>query len=201
MKRVIFMLLVVATVWKILSDPGAVTLGPGVYAKESPRQEGLATPTSFNHGDYTITPMARFWIKAKVLSREEYTFDREADLSPVDLALGWGNMSDESVIEQIDISQSGRWYRWQTRNPPIPVREIETHSANMHLIPANDTVESKIEKVRTGDIIELTGKLVAIKASDGWRWKSSMTRKDTGASACEVIWVEQFEVGYAESKE
>ncbi len=194
MKRAIFLLLVIAAVWKILSDPGAVTLGPGVYAKESPRQTDLATPASFDHGDYTITPMAEFWIKAKVLSRKEYTFDREADLSPVDLALGWGNMSDESITAQIDISQSGRWYRWHTRSPPIPVREIETHSANMHLIPADDAVESSIDGARTGDIIELTGKLVAVKGLDGWSWKSSMTRKDTGARACEVIWVEQFEV-------
>ncbi len=65
MKRAIFLLLVIAAVWKILSDSGAVTLGPGVYAKESPRQTDLATPASFDHGDYTITPMARFWIKAK----------------------------------------------------------------------------------------------------------------------------------------
>ncbi len=174
MKRTIFLLLVIAAAWKILSDPGAVTLGPGVYAKESPRQTEFTTPSSFDHGDYTITPMAKFWIKAKVLSREEYAFDREADLSPVDLALGWGNMSDESVLEQIDISQSGRWYRWHTKILPIPVREIETHSANMHLIPANAVVESQIDEARTGDIIELTGKLVAVKASDGWRWKSSI---------------------------
>jgi len=194
MKKIFFLLLVVAAVWKLYSDPGAVNLGPGVHAKESPRQTGIKVPSSFEHGDYTVTPMARFWIRAKVLSREDYSFDREADLSPVDLALGWGNMSDEAVVEQIEISQSGRWYRWSTREPPIPPREIKTHSANMHLIPGDDLVESEIDKVRSGEIIELSGSLVKIKASDGWSWKSSMTREDTGARACELIWVDQFQI-------
>ncbi len=194
MKRVILLLLIMAAVWKVFTVPETVTLGPGVYAKELPRQAEISTPSSFKHNEYTITPLAKFWIKAKVLSREDYRFDREADLSPVDLALGWGRMSDESVIEQIDISQSGRWYRWHTKSLPIPVREIETNSANMHLIPANAEVESSLDKVHGGEIVELTGSLVQIESGDGWRWKSSMTRKDTGARACEVIWVDRLEV-------
>ena len=194
MKKIIFLLLVALTVWKLLSDPDSVTLGPGVKAEEPPRQVNISNPSGFDFRDYRITPLAKFQIRAKVLSREEYSLGREADLSSVDLALGWGNMSDEAVVEQIDISQSGRWYRWNAKTLPIPVREIETHSANMHMIPADDVVEAEIDRARTGDIIELTGKLVEIKADDGWRWKSSMTRKDTGANACEVIWVDRFEV-------
>jgi hypothetical protein len=103
-------------------------------------------------------------------------------------------MSDEAVIQQIEISQSSRWYSWYTDKPPIPLREIETHSANMHLVPADEGVESQINRARTGDIIEMTGKLVEITAADGWRWKSSLTREDTGNHACEVVWVERFSV-------
>lgn len=194
MKKLIFLLLVTLTVWKLVSDPGDVSLGPGVMAKEPPAQINIENPASFEFGKHRVTPLAKFHIKAKVLSREEYTFDNEADISPVDLALGWGRMSDEAVIQYIDISQSGRWYRWRTETMPIPRREIEIHSANMHMIPADDAVESDINQARTGDIIELRGYLVEVVADDGRRWKSSMTREDTGAHACEVIWVEQFEV-------
>ncbi len=28
----------------------------------------------------------------------------------------------------------------------------------------------------------------------GWRWKSSLTRKDTGNGACELVWVKQMKV-------
>jgi hypothetical protein len=194
MKKLIFLLLVLLLVWKLLSEPGTVTLGPGVHAQEPPKQENISNPSSFNFRDYKITPLARFQIRAKVLSREEYSLGREADLSPVDFALGWGRMSDEAVIEQIEISQSSRWYSWYTDTLPIPAREIETHSANMHLVPADKAVELEIDRARTGDIIEITGKLVEIRADDGWHWKSSMTREDTGNHACEVVWVERFEV-------
>ncbi|MCW9000949.1 MAG: hypothetical protein OQK04_19715, partial [Kangiellaceae bacterium] len=117
----------------------------------------------------------------------------EADLSPVDLALGWRNMSDESVLEKIDISQSGRFYRWYVDSFPIPRREIEVHSANMHLIPSNELVADTISKVRKGDIVEISGSLVSVVSNkDGWRWKSSLTRNDTGSGACELIWVEDI---------
>lgn len=194
MKKTILLLLVALVAWHLFTRPGSVTLGPGVMARDDPVQVNIDGPSSFEFGRYKITPLAEFKIKAKVLSREDYTFGREAELSPLDLALGWGRMSDEAVIEQIDISQSGRWYRWYTNSMPIPRREIETHSANMHMIPADDVVESELKRTRTGDVIELTGKLVDIKSSDGWHWSSSMTRNDTGDHACEVIWVEQFEV-------
>jgi hypothetical protein len=73
-------------------------------------------------------------------------------------------MSDESVLDFINISQSGRWYRWSTKNFPIPRREIETHSANMHMIPENKLVESMLGRVRIGDIVELSGSLVRVDA-------------------------------------
>ena len=103
-------------------------------------------------------------------------------------------MSDESVLDNIDISQSGRWYRWSTNNFPIPRREIETQSANMHLIPANDLVEDMIDQVKQGQIIRITGSSVRVDAKDGWHWQSSLTREDTGAHACELVYVTSFGV-------
>ncbi len=194
MKKLLFLILVAVVAWQLFTRPGDVTLGPGVMAKDDPIQINIDAPASFEFGKYKVTPLAKFKIKAKVLSREDYSFDKEADISPVDLALGWGRMSDEAVLDQIDISQSGRWYRWHTNSLPIPKREIETHSANMHMIPADDAVESEIKQTRKGDVIELKGYLVEVIAEDGRRWKSSLTREDTGGHACEVIWVEEFGV-------
>jgi hypothetical protein len=195
MKKVIILLLIVFGGWKLLSSPGSVTLGPGVLAGVEPYQDSVEPAVSRSIENYTITDLATFRIKAKVLSRKDYVIGREADLSPVDLALGWGNMSDESVLSNIEISQSGRFYRWQVESFPIPRREIETHSANMHLIPANEAVKDEIEKVREGEIIEISGSLVEVlSGNDGWRWTSSMTRTDTGSGACELILVDSFNI-------
>lgn len=194
MKKLLLTLLFIAVGWKFLTPPGEINYGPGVLVPELPQQEEVNNPNSFKFNDYQITPLANFDIQAKVLSQKSYTFGREADLSPVDFALGWGRMSDEAILENIEISQSGRWYRWRTQSLPIPRREIETHSANMHIIPADEEVEYQIEQTRTGEIVTLSGYLVKIEADDGWHWQSSLTRDDVGNHACEVFWVENFQI-------
>lgn len=195
MKKMLFFLLLMVVAWNLYNYSGKVSLGPGVMASEAPIQGKLDSPANYRIDEYTITEIAKFHIKAKVLSKKNYRIGREADLSPTDLALGWGNMSDESILEQIEISQSGRFYRWHVDSFPIPRREIEIHSANMHLIPADDSIKKVIDKVREGEIIELSGSLVNVLSDDdGWRWNSSLTREDTGMGACELIWVKNLRI-------
>ncbi len=172
-----------------------ISLGYGIKAPNTPEQRNLDNAKPFKHEQFEITPLAEFAIKAKVILKENYSSDRESDISPTDLALGWGRMSDESVLEKIEFSQSGRWYRYRYNAPPIPQQEIQTHSANMHLIPANDFVAKQIERVRAGQVIEIGGKLVKVFNSDnGMKWQSSLTRNDIGGGACELIYVEQLEI-------
>lgn len=178
--------------WLHRADP--VSLGPGVMAAEAPVQTSIHSPQTIRIGAYQIHELAEFTIKAKVLSRKDYDDDREADLSSLDLALGWGRMSDESILEKIEISQSGRWYRWRVKEFPIPHREIETHSANMHLIPADDSVKETLDAIRPGEIVQISGSLVSVTAEDGWRWQSSMTREDTGNGACELIYARDVQI-------
>lgn len=153
-----------------------------------------ASKFTINLDDYSITALADVAITARVLGKENYVLGREADLSPTDLALGWGPMSESKVLAQLSIRQSGRWYRWQTLQTgyPIPRIEIERNSANMHMIPANEQVARALKNVRQNEIISLTGYLVNVIAADGWHWKSSLSRNDTGEGACELIWVTQL---------
>lgn len=166
----------------------------GVLVDSEPVQSEPTRTNSIEHGDYLLQPLANFEIEARVLSREDYSIDAGSDLSPTDLALGWGRMSDTAVIDQLDISQSVRFftYRWR-ENPPIPLKEIERSSANMHVIPADKQVARDLDKVRQGSLIRLQGKLVEARRSDGFHWRSSLTREDTGAGACELILVESIE--------
>ena len=167
--------------------------GNGVIAGQQPVQ-AASNQQTFKHNGYTITPLESFTIEARVLAAKDYAFGREADLSPVDLALGWGSMSDEAVLSKINISQSNRFYYWQVDAFPIPRQEIETQSANMHMIPADAQIEKILKSVRPGQVVKLSGYLIEAKADDGWRWKSSLTRSDTGAGACEVIFVKSLSV-------
>lgn len=165
---------------------------PGVLAAAAPVQEDLADGASLVRGEVTLHTRARFALTARVLSREDYRFDGGAALAPMDLALGWGRMSDSAVLAQIEISQSSRFYYWHVRDFPIPRREIETSSANMHLIPADTGVRRAMDHVRPGELVHLEGFLVDA-SRPGWSWHTSMTREDTGDGACELVFVERFE--------
>lgn len=136
-----------------------------------------------------VKPLAGFSIDARVLGREDYRFGRESAFSPTDLALGWSRMREDAVIARLDISQSGRWYRygWQG-DPPLPLDEIIRSSANMHMIPANDLVAAELHRIKSGDNVRIDGWLVRIDGDAGWHWQSSLRRDDSGGGACELVY-------------
>ncbi|NBB76614.1 MAG: hypothetical protein GVY02_04470 [Bacteroidetes bacterium] len=187
-------MLAVFTIWFFFIREASVELGPGVHAPDPPVQNTIRESPSMLQGEYVITPLADFQVQAKVLGRKNYSWGREADLSPLDLALGWGQMSDESILEHFNISQSGRWYYWRTDRMVIPRNEIQTSSANMHMIPANDQIADRLDDVKEGEVVKFSGKLVKIEAGDGWRWVSSTSRNDRGNGSCEIVWVEDFDI-------
>lgn len=181
--------------WSWWSDR-PIARAAGVLAPDNPVQTDFASPQPpIAFKDATLQPLAKFALTARVLSREDYHFDPESDLSPTDLALGWGHMSDSAVLRSIEIDQDGRFYHWQVREFPIPRREIETHSANMHMIPADAAVARALKRVHPGDVVTLNGYLVEADKPGGWRWRSSLTRADTGAGACELIYVQDLSIG------
>lgn len=190
MKRLLVLLLVLALIGWWLSPPAGRSRAPGVLAPEAPVQVDLHDAAVIEHEGFRLTPLAKFSINARVLSREDYRFDAESALSPMDLALGWGRMSDTAVLERLDIGQSVRFYsyRWADM-PPLPPAEIVESSANMHMVPANSAVARQLEKVRKGDVVQLEGFLIEARRNDGWYWRSSLTRKDSGAGACELVYV------------
>jgi hypothetical protein len=172
--------------------PVACVLPPSALSGQAPQQSPVpATMPPFRLGEFTVSPLAGFSAEARVLSRKDYRFGPESTLSPTDLALGWQRMADPAVYDRLDISQSGRWYhyRWGPEGPPLPVREIVRSSANMHLVPADESVARALERVRQGQTVRLQGWLIEVRRDDGWTWRSSLTRDDSGSGACELIYV------------
>lgn len=193
LRNLVFIALIAIAVWQCRAAE-TVTLGSGVKVDTAPVQTRINNADAFEFNDYLITPLADFTLQAKVLSKENYWLDRESDLAPTDLALGWQQMSDESVLANIAIRQSGRWYRWRVEQFPIPRREIETQSANMHIVPADENVATMLDRVKPGQIINLEGQLIKVKSNDGWHWQSSLSREDTGKGACELIYVTALDI-------
>lgn len=162
----------------------------GVLAPEDPVQTDPEAPGSWTHRGHRVTSLAGFQLRARVLGTERYRHDRPAELSPVDLALGWGLMSDSRILEAITVRQQDRWYFWSAKRLPIPEGDIVRHSANMHMIPANLEVAKRLLAARPGQLVTLRGQLVRVDGADGFHWVSSLSRADTGDGSCEVVWVE-----------
>ena len=196
MVRKLFIISVIVLVWLGVRDwqHDPITHPPGILATGTPIQRDVQ-PFSFKQDEYLITKKARFEINARVLSTESYYLSRESDLSPLDLALGWGVMSDSGLLNRLSISQSGRWYRWRYEDSiPVSDEQIITNSGNMHMVPATSAVERALKQVREGDVISLEGYLIDVDHDSGWKWRTSMTRSDTGGGACELVWVEEFAI-------
>lgn len=166
---------------------------PGVLIPEAPRQteveEGLVLPSVEG---WDLQPLARYEMEARVLSKCRYWLDATAALAPIDLAVGWGPMSDSAILDQLKISQNGRFYFWRAKRLPMPAKEMSLHSSNMHLIAANKRVAKSISSVKRGDLVAMEGWLVSAARPGQAPWRSSVNREDTGDGACEIMYVEFF---------
>lgn len=171
-----------------------ITYPAGHTAPDQPIQLNLIAPKDWIKEEFKIKALAEYKVKARVLSRNNFSIGRESKLSPVDFALGWGPMSDQEIIDQIKITQSNRWYHWETEKHPIPYDQIRLNSANVHIIPKDEIIESQLDDVYKGSLIEMKGYLVEVTADDGWHWKSSLRRDDTAGGSCELFWVEELTI-------
>ncbi len=196
-RGVLFGVLVLAGAWQAWSQWQLRAVHPedGVLVPAEPLQTNADDASAIRYGRWTLTPRARYDITGRVLSREEYHFDAMASLVPEDVALGWGAMSDNRVLKAFDISQSARFLTWQPRGvPPISYRDVNAHSSNNHVIPADPSVRSQLAHLRVGQVVRLTGFLVDGVRDDGARVRTSLSRTDTGAGACEVMFVQSVDV-------
>lgn len=195
MKKGLISLAILLVVLVYLFYPEKVITYPaGITAPEHPTQTNINLPEEWTINEFNFKALAEYQIRARVLSRNDFSLGKESEISPLDLALGWGPLSDQSVIDKIEFSQSSRWYHWQADVLPISRSEISLNSANIHIIPKDEKIEKDFDNVYKGSLIEMQGYLVEVTTTDGWRWKSSLRRDDTGGGSCELFWVENLQV-------
>lgn len=191
MRRLFHLCIFAALAWGFVSwvRGPSIHTAPGVLVPEEPLQEAFAPQVVAQIKDYTVKAVATYTIRARVLHTKRYWVDG-SDLVPYDVALGWGQMSDQSVLDHLEITQGNRFffYHWQNA-PPIPQKEIECHASNNHLIAANSDVAHVISGLYPGEIVTMKGYLVNVTKPDGFHWETSLSRTDTGNGACELFYV------------
>lgn len=170
-------------------------LPPGITVPEEPQQTGVPPGVQpWKKGDFTITPLAKFTIRARVLVTAFYSLGVQSEISPYDFTLGWGIMSDTTALRQIEFTHFFRFVGWSADKPPYPWPEINAHVSNLHAIPANHEITAQLSELSIDDVVTMDGYLVNAYKADGSGWGSSLTRNDTGNGACETMWIERVTV-------
>ncbi len=173
----------------------AISHPAGILVRSEPSQTALSMNVRFDKNGFTVTALAGFELRARVILKADYN-DSGARVAPVDLALGWGPMSDSSVLDALNVYQSDRFYYFEAKDKwPLPLENVGYYSANMHMIPASPGVERALRGLKSGNVVHLRGYLVHVDGPEGFTWTSSLTRSDAGNGACELVWVEALEVG------
>jgi len=172
-----------------------VKLGEGIKIPIEPQQKNLKVEEVFKFQDnFILTKKATYEIEAKILAKENYYFDSNSKIVPIDLALGWKEMSDEKNLENISITQGNRWYYWMARNSKISLKQIELLSANHHIIPSNEEILEELENIEEGELVKLEGFLVDIyNEKEKQTYKTSLSRNDVGSGACEIVFVTKIQ--------
>lgn len=204
----LFIFIVVVTIIVLLvsradGESHAYTPTPGI----DPNQRMLGVNEEFSLSkdglvfDWDVTGRATYRMDARVVHTKHYDFDLFALLAPVDLALGWGKIADLAVDEWIDWAQHSRWYFYKySAESPLDADYIRGHSANVHILPASDNLRRAVRRLKVNDIVYMEGYLVDVDAQLGramLEMRTSLSRSDSGAGACEIFYVERLIVnGY-----
>ncbi len=171
---------------------GPVDAREGPLVLEIPSIIAPANPNTWAYKNYVFTPIAQLAIRARILSKERYFFDQPAPISPIDLALGWRGMSNNTYLDQLKISQGSRWYHFEMKEESLPAAMISQESKNVHIVPSRPAVWKTIRSARQGQIIRAQGSLVNVTGPNAFRWKSYHTIGGSGEGSCWIFWVDEF---------
>lgn len=152
---------------------------------------------------YTITPLFAYeqWglVVQQYLSNSWYDIYHKNDPANTrDLCLVWGNNLSHESYNKVQFSHGQFTCYYRYNQPPDPPFD-PTKFANNHLLPATDAISRKINQVKIGDQIHLTGYLVNYTVTNsrgetiGSR-QTSTTRTDTKGGACEVLYVTGLDI-------
>lgn len=176
MKKII-LLIIAAFIWSHFYLIGSTQkVGPGMLAGGSPiiTQADLQT---FSDDDFKFQVINHYEADARVLNASNYYFDRMSRISPMDIAIGWDNLSDEAFINAIDFSITERELEWQSSVSTIDETEIKNSTQLLHIIPKNRQIRETLKSIKIGDIVTLSGYLVNVKSAIGLKWNSHSSNR------------------------
>ncbi|HPF09008.1 MAG TPA: hypothetical protein PL020_04660 [Candidatus Cloacimonadota bacterium] len=191
----------ITAAYTIISSPQYTISDKALAYNNDPIQKQISDASLINielsDQSYSLKPLAEYNITAYLVSKRRYRRGFMSKLSPWDYALAWGEVPNH--LEHIKFDQIVRFCLYQYKaGAPIDETYIAQHMANTHLIPATDNIRKALAKANKGDIVNLKGILVNVRASSSKgqssSWNSSTSRDDLGNGACEILYVQSLQI-------
>ena len=176
---------------------------PGVVVEAGPSIRIGETRSPWNDGKgFHYESLGAFEGRAMVLARRNYELGEFATLAPTDLALGWADLSDPRIVDQLAFPQmksfSSRFVVPELRRdaelrgrPRAELEAMFRSLTHVHTIPGDPGIRSTLAGIRPGQVIRFKGTLVAAVAPSGDRYESSLALGDHN---CEIAWIDELEL-------
>lgn len=199
MKQVSNLILLVLLALNIYSCSQKTELPVYSTFPEMALQDPLQTPTSrpsfsavVEDQKHTVKPIFDYQICGMVVScgfsksLAEYRKDK---LNTMDAGILWGRNLDPAIYKNIKFHTDGVWLKAKIKDRSV--WEIFDHAqlSNNHLLCADPAITKQVKALKRGDVILIKGCLANYSGRN-----SSVIRSDFGASACEIIWVDEISV-------
>jgi hypothetical protein len=200
------LLLGIVSFFKKDSLPGVDNLRAEL--NEEPRQVEVQKPplrTEVKGMQYSIQPRYSYDLYGLVVSLHDsdswwdYAHREWGDhVNVVDFCVVWGENIRRAAYQSLEY-WNDQWTCWVKADSDAAWKAFDpTAVSNNHLVTDDPRIARELRKVRIGDQVHFRGYLVDYSvvrngATDTPR-VSSTVRNDSGNGACEVVYVEDFEV-------
>lgn len=166
-----------------------ISHGPGEMAPEKPIITRINWEKSVLYKEVEIIPIRKISAQVRIIKKEAYYFDSRSKLSPLDLLIGWGELSDERNLDNIRFHLSKRYFNYTTIKPTIQLDKILEQISLWHIVPSSELVEEEIKKLREGNIVQLEGYIVDIESKVGIEWKSEIKKLNNSQLPNTIVFV------------
>ncbi len=167
---------------------------------QEPQQElnrDSTFPFEYRGHRYEVEPVADYLISGLVVTHNDISSIADAyhtsdSVDFRDICLVWGTNLTSGAFRNVEYWSMPWSCHFKPKNRHAYAAFNQAELSNNHLLAADETVRSAIEKFQVGDQIQLRGKLINYwpQGQPETKRKTSLTRDDTGDGACEVLWVE-----------
>lgn len=152
---------------------------------------------------YTIQPLYTYTLYGLVVSKHnadtwwDYIHNAWNDkLNVADLCVVWGNDVRNSAYKGVSFSHSQFTCDFSTDSKEAFDAFDQSAYSNNHLITDNARLAGKVRSASVGDQIYFRGYLADYSHNHDFSFKrkTSTVRTDTGNGACEVVYLEDFDI-------